>query len=264
MDHTQTRTATPTPMVVLSTAEGGRRIRVRDGDGGALWTTNATSAVFAPDDSALVLPASDGEAYAIGIIPGAPRSKVETEGGTIRVLNPDGQVVLEYDAHTSKVRLVGTGDLEVATPSGDLTLAAGERVHISAGAGIDLSSAGTVRSMTPGASTLLGNGEYRVAADRLDVASRATNASVGKLSVAGTRASLVFDSVRATVDRVESISDVVVCRTRDLFTDASRLAQATASRMRLVVRDGFSLRSGRTHMRSQQATRIDGDKIHLG
>lgn len=264
MNPTQTYPATPTPMAVLSTAENGRRIRVQDPDGKALWAVNAASTTCVRGDSALVVTASNGEGYVIGIIPGESRTRVEFDGSTIRVLDINGQAVLEYDEHSSKVRLVGIGDLEVATPAGDLTLASGKRVHISGGTGIDLVSAGMVRTMTPRASTILGSGEYRVGTERLDIAATTTNASVGQFSIAGTRASVVFGSVRASVDRLESISSTVICRTQDFFSDVSRLAQATASRMRLVVQEGFYLRSGRTHMRSQQTTRIDGAKIHLG
>ncbi len=264
MSASQAQNSVPTSMRVLSTAERGRRLRVQAHEGSAQWAINASSASVEDGDRALIVTGSDGTYYAIGIVPHRPRPTANFESGSLVVRNASGEVVLEMDESSSSVRLVSTHDLEVAAPAGDLALSAGGRVRVSGGTGVDIATTGAVRAITPGASWVVGSGELQGRSQRLDLASSSTRASLGDIAVSGKRASIVCECVHASVRRLESVSTEVICQTRDLFCDVARLAQTTTERMRIVVRAGLNIRTGRTHMRSQQATRIDGEKIHLG
>ena len=66
------------------------------------------------------------------------------------------------------------------------------------------------------------------------------------------------------VERFELTATRIVEKTRDVFRDASNLAQTRVGRARTIVKEAFSLYSRRTWMASTEDTSIDGSKILLG
>lgn len=78
------------------------------------------------------------------------------------------------------------------------------------------------------------------------------------------RASLVAQSARTEVVLHELVASRVVETARDVFREAVDLCHTRIGKARTIVSELWSLRAGRTTIRSAEETQIDGKKVLLG
>jgi len=78
------------------------------------------------------------------------------------------------------------------------------------------------------------------------------------------RASLVAEEARTEVERWELVASRVVENARDVFRDVADLYHQRIGKARTVVKELWSLRAGRTVIKSKEETQVDGKKVLLG
>jgi hypothetical protein len=82
-------------------------------------------------------------------------------------------------------------------------------------------------------------------------------------TVAG-RTSLVAEEAKTEVERWELVASRVVENARDVFRDVADLYHQRIGKARTVVKELWSLRAGRTVIKSKEETQVDGKKVLLG
>jgi len=217
----------------------------------------ATEAAPAPGDRGLVVTDARGHAYLIAVVRGGlsgARSK--------RTLRDErGRVLAEYDPGAGSLTVHARGDLTLCAPEGRITLASRD--------GVGLTTLGPVRIDTPVRIDARAGGKGRVASVALHPGAAELRAP--SLRAACDRADLKSGAIsvrasdgRADIGKLTLTLGAVRQRAREITTIVTGVLATHAGRIRQVAEGAFSLRSGRTTLRSRRDTKIDGEKIHLG
>jgi hypothetical protein len=96
------------------------------------------------------------------------------------------------------------------------------------------------------------------------VQAKAGRFAVGQAAVFARVIATTAERIATNADSYELRATRLVEKTRDAFRDVTELAESRIGRARTLVRDVYSLCSGRTVVTSKEETTIDGKKILLG
>jgi hypothetical protein len=246
--------------VVAALDEDPGRVRVRAGAGGARAARLALASPYQPAEGDRVLVAEgDGELYVIGVLHAANPPRLGIPGGGA-VSVRDGAVLVEDAEGRIVVRYAG-GSAEIAAPAGDLTLAApAGRVLVRAAKDVEIAAGPGDRAPQ----LRVGGVETRLETERLDVHAEQSRITTAEASVVARRIATTATTIVQSVERLEITATRIVEKTRDVFRDASDLAQTRVGRARTIVQDAYALYARRTAITSTEDTSIDGKKILLG
>lgn len=189
------------------------------------------------------------------------------EGDALILSDREGRLLVRYE----------NGSAEIAAPSGDLTLAAPRgRVVLRSGLDVEMEAARDVRSHA-GRKLVLDAGTQKGAprvelgpegatVKARDVGVEAQNSRLvtGRATVLAHQIGTTAHQVALHVERYELTATRIVEKTRDVFRDASDLAQTRVGRLRTLVSGMFSVSARRSSITSQDETKIDGKKVLLG
>jgi hypothetical protein len=167
------------------------------------------------------------------------------------------------------------GALSVCPPKGDLVLgSATGAVRIAAASDVVIESKRDVLLQAPRRVTLSAAGEGATMTldhKRVSMSSREVAVDADVTSIAGGDFEVTVDKVAMTAKSIlqraelwETAAAKTVVRTREMLQEVSGLFTERLGRFRGVVKEAYSLRTGRTELRSKEDTAIDGKRVLLG
>jgi hypothetical protein len=261
-------------------AEDPARVHVRTASAGergfGAAARIALAAPYRPSEGDRVLVAVDGDdLYVIGVLhakepaslplPGGGSVAVRGEGAEIR--DAEGRLLVRYENGAASIA-APDGDLSIEAPRGRVIVRAGQGIALQAEGDIEQVARGSVALRAggeEGASALeMGSAEARIETTRLSVKAEDTSVTTQQATVIARRIATTATALTQTVERYELNATRLIERARDTFREASELAQTSAGRVRMLVKDTYFMRSRRTSMTSAEDTSIDGSKILLG
>lgn len=183
-----------------------------------------------PDPDLAPPPASQRRPVEALVLGDGTRAVVEDDGIAIR--DAKGRLLVRYADGAATIE-AASGDLRLSAPSGRVTIDAAEDIVLEAG-----------RELRQRAQRAV------LAADDVEVVARAIVTSAERIS--------------ETASRVERTAHRLIERAHDAFRDVTELSQSRLGRVRTLVRETYSLHTGRTTLVSKDDTSIDGNRILLG
>lgn len=201
---------------------------------------------------------------------GASAEVEQVKGAEVlRVRDPEGAVLFEYDATTGTGTLRMPGNLRLESMAGSIDLVARDGVRCVAGGEVSLRGA-TAASLTVGGPAGETAG-LRVDARRTVLAGDTLMAAAREAEVHFQKARYLGKVLDATVERAETLfgelttrADTLVERASNVFRHVKELHQLHAGRLRTLVEGGVRLEGGHVVMRAKEEVHIDGEHINLG
>jgi hypothetical protein len=202
-------------------------------------------------------------------------SAAEVRGGAIELRDPAGRLLVRYSDGHAEIA-APAGDLTLAAPKGRVVLQSGTDIAVDAardvihraGRRIDLAAgrtpAETPSEADPAPELRVESGSASISVDRIALQAKAGRFAVGQVAVFARAIATTAERIATRAETHELTATCLVEKTRDALRDVSDLAETRIGRARTLVRDVYSLCSGRTVITSKEETTIDGDKILLG
>jgi hypothetical protein len=276
------------PATIVELEEGSDRARVRISAGrGATEPAPARIAQIPGYRASVgdrVLVAGSGTAlYVIAVLHAARApavtlpdgSAAEVRDGAIELRDAAGRLLVRYSEGHAEIA-APAGDLTLAAPKGRVVLQSGTDVAVEAardvvhraGRRIDLAAGRTdaenEADVERAPELRVEPGSASVSVDRIALQAKAGRFAVGQVAVFARAIATTAERIATRADSHELTATRLVEKTRDALRDVSDLAESKIGRARTLVRDVYSLYSGRTVITSKEETTIDGDKILLG
>lgn len=195
------------------------------------------------------------------------------EAELIRVRDPGGAILFEYDARAGKGTLrMPTGDLRLEALQGNIQLVAGKGVQCVAGGEVALRSASAASVTVGGAGGPPGEvAGLRVEPGRAALSAGELVARAKSAEIHFQRARYLGDLVEATVARAESAfgelttrADTLIEKANNVFCQVKELHQLNAGRLRTLIEGALRLEGGHVVMHAREDVHIDGEHINLG
>jgi hypothetical protein len=248
------------PARVVDIDADSHRVRVLLDTSVKMWVTPALPCphAFKWGDTVLVAGRPDDEGYIIGLLTpparrvppdralvlgdGVKAAVVNRSGAeALRVFSSNGDLMFEYDARTGKGRMhVPTGDLEIDTPDGNIDFHSQKHIRLHAQESIALDSR------------------------QISVAARRGDVHIADAEYSGRRIRGRIDQVKLMIERMESLADTVVSRSKNAYQTVEGLAQLITGRMRTLVDSTYQFKSRKAFLKADADFKIKGEKIHLG
>jgi hypothetical protein len=254
------------------------------------WARLAIPNAYTPRWGDTVLVAGDDRdhVYVLGLLntqapePASPEALVLKNGaravvdGTqekekLRVFTKEGGLIFEYDPRTGKSRVnVPTGDLEVVTRNGDIafTSARGIRFHskgpieMESPKGIGLTASSDFDENH--SSLKLGSRKASLTGPELDFKAQRGDIEIEEVKYLGKRFSGKISNVRVIMERLETFTNNVIDKARNVYKTVEGLTQLRTGRMRTLVDETYQLKSKKAFLKSEGDFKVRGDKIYLG
>jgi hypothetical protein len=197
-------------------------------------------------------------------------ARVDADGARVELRDAAGRLLVRYEDGHAEIA-APTGDLTLSAPAGrvvlhsalDVKLASGRDVMVEAARRFEVASA-PVSTGQSAASLVIDAQRASLRAPEVAVTSKRARFVAGRAEVLARSVAVTAEHVAEKVTKLEIDAERIVERTRDVFREASGLAQTCAGTMRSLVNDVFSLHARRTVMNSTDDTAIDGKKVLLG
>lgn len=174
-------------------------------------------------------------------------SAAEVVDDTIEIRAPDGALIFRYQ----------DGEAELVAPAGALRLSAPN-------GGIVMDAAGDIEVVAARDIVQRPGRRLEVEARELSVVTNRGRVTAECLEVASAQVRAVADRIVTRANHHELEAGRVVQRARSFVSEVTGLFQQRLGRARTLVEGLHLLRSGRTVMRSEADTSIDGRKVLLG
>ena len=180
------------------------------------------------------------------------------------------ELIFEYDPEKGQARIIqNSGDLKIDAPNGNLKLSAAKNVMIS-GHNIDFAGRSGVKLS-------VGN-IYEKIRSSLSLKPGTINISGRKIEVRAKQAVCFLEELRENIkknisnvkyariiaEKVETIADTVIEKTKNSYRSTENLTQHKAGRMRMLIDSTFHLKSRNSVLKAKKDIKIKSDKIHLG
>lgn len=191
------------------------------------------------------------------------------EAELLRVRDPNGAVLFEYDAQTGTGALRMPKNLRLCALEGSIELVAADAVRCVAAGEVALRSA-TSASVTVGGAGAEASG-LRVGRDRAALASEEVLIGAKRAELHVERARYVGKALHAAIERAEVVATELETRAETLIETAGNalrrvkeLHQLNAGRLRTLVEGALRMEGGHVVMRAKEEVHIDGEHINLG
>ncbi|HEX5421650.1 MAG TPA: DUF3540 domain-containing protein [Gammaproteobacteria bacterium] len=199
-------------------------------------------------------------------------ARLEGEGSAqrLRVYSQRDELLFEYDSTAGTGRLsMARGDLEIETREGDIHFKAARNVRFE-GQEIELAARGAIRlhvldALRQSTSSLsLGLHRLRAAAGQLTLDAGRAHMSVEDARYIGKRLVGKIVHLQLVADKCETVTRVLIEKTRNAYRTVEQLSQLKAGRMRALIEETYQMSSGRAFLKSRHDFKVKADKIHLG
>jgi hypothetical protein len=258
--------------VLVSVAPDALEARLVPPAAGRVPVRLAVASAYTPSVGDRVLVLSDGrDAYVVGVLHAGESRGLSAGGvharaadGALEVCDGGGRVIARFRDGAAEIS-APEGDLELTAPRGQVRLRSALDVTVEAGRAVAVKAAGRV------ALGVEGGPEVTLTAERATVASEHLSLQTRHAEVAAGRVDAVVGYLATTARRIaynterfELTAERVVERAHSALHEVNDLLEVHLGRARTIVARAWSLKSGRTVMRSERDTAIDGKKILLG
>lgn len=216
----------------------------------------------------------DGEAWALAVLHAAAPpalelddgARVELGDGEVSIRDGEGHLLVRYQSGGHAAIAAPDGDLELSAPAGKVVVDAATDIELRAHRDIAQAAQRRASLQAGGGAQRLDLSPQRAAlhATRLDVTAQRSRLSSSTVSVLARSIATTAEQVAAHVDDYELTADRVRQHARNLLVEVRELADSRLGRARSLVRGALDLHAGRTSVRSEHETVIDGERILLG
>jgi len=281
----------PAEILELDQSDGLVRIRLpgREDEDEA-WARLAVPYEHEPGrgQMALVAGPSNNHLYVIGLL-NAPRSTIREarqvvlrngasaavvgSPGTekLEVRSKAGDLVIEYDSETGKTLVNATaGDLEFVTRNGNIDFSSGQNIRFSSKQRIEMRSVFGIRLATTNAiGKLLSNltlhpGKLRMTSSEMVIEAQKSELRIVETKYVGTRFSSTIAHARLVTGKLETLTNDVVQKAKNIYTRVEELTQLTTKRMRTLVDSTYHLKSQKAFFKAEEDFKVNAERIHLG
>lgn len=258
---------------VVAVHDGRLEVRVQRADATERVVARlAHIAGYRPHEGDRVLISSDGERHFVTAVlhPSEPLGLALEDGtrallhdGGLELRDGDDRLLVRYADGTAQIS--APRDLELCAPNGQVRVAAGTDIDLSAARDI-VTSAGRKLSFDAADQQHLEMSPQRthLNASRLHVDSKETRLATSQATVLARSISTTAERIATQVQRYELTATKLVEKSRDVFRTALGLVQHRIGRQKTIVTDTLSMRARRTVIVSKQDTSIDGERVLLG
>jgi hypothetical protein len=221
-------------------------------EGNMAWAQVALagSHELAPGDTVLAVGNDLVDLYIIGLMNRKEKSagalkKIALSGGTyatttgpsqdqkLQIFSKRNELLFEYDEEKNKARVnLESGDLEFITQNGNI-------------------------SFTSGREILLQGQSVGVMAQRGDF-------RVEEMTCTGKRLQGEIGYVKLIAERMETISQSIIEKAKNVFRTVEQLSQLKTGRMRTLVDSTFHFKAKKAFLKAEEDYKIKAEKIHLG
>lgn len=192
----------------------------------------------------------------------------ETE--LLRVFSREGELIFEYDPQSKRTRLcVPRGDLEIAVPDGSVEFRSarqlrfhGESIEMTSRSGIRLAILDVV-SKAISAVNLQRRG-LKLSGQALEVAAARAAFHVQEAKCVGKRFLARFGFSQLIFGKLESLSDCIVEKAKNVYRTVEELSQLKTGRLRTIVESSSHFKANTAYFKTTEDFNVDGEKINLG
>lgn len=192
------------------------------------------------------------------------------EAELLRVFSREGELIFEYDPQTNRTRLcIPRGDLEFTVPQGSVKFCSAreirfrsESIEMTSRRGIRLAIVDVVGKALS-AVTLQPRG-LKLSGPALDVAAGRAEVHVQEAKCMGKRFLARFGFAQLVLGKLESLSDSIVEKAKNVYRTVEELTQLKTGRLRTVVESSSHFKANQAYFKTTEDFNVDGEKINLG
>lgn len=234
-------------------------------------------------DTVLAAGEQINEIYIIGIINSLSVQSIKARDGTfvtldktqnaekIQVFSKQNELIFEYDSCSGKSRLnIHSGDLEFVTGKGDISFISEGNIRFKGKQSIELESSNgikmTVRSFIDKMQSTISLDRIKIklGSSNLKIASKRADIYIKDSKYIGSNFSATLKQIRFIAGKIESITNDIICKTKNVYNTADELIQIKAGRIRTLVKSALHIKSKNAYLKSEEDFKINAEKIHLG
>ncbi|MGE5811869.1 MAG: DUF3540 domain-containing protein [Ignavibacteria bacterium] len=234
-------------------------------------------------DTVLAAGEQINEIYIIGIINSLSGQPIKARDGTfvtldktqnaekIQVFSKQNELIFEYDSCSGKSRInIHSGDLEFVTGKGDISFISEGNIRFKGKQSIELESSNgikmTVRSFIDKMQSTISLDRIKIklGSSNLKIASKRADIYIKDSKYIGSNFSATLKQIRFIAGKIESITNDIICKTKNVYNTADELIQIKAGRIRTLVKSALHIKSKNAYLKSEEDFKINAEKIHLG
>jgi hypothetical protein len=247
----------------------------------------AVPAKLRAGDSVLIAGADIDELYVIGWLtaadspPDPPRVELANgvqavvarngQGETLTVLSAEHKPLFEYESTAGKTRVhLPAGDVEFVAESGGMSFVSSGGIHFRSGQTVEMQSRLGIRLRIADALGQVGSlfalrpHDAQWAGSRLAIGAEHLDVHASEARCTGKNWQARFGTVKLVVQTLESLTETVVAKARNVYQTVADLWQLKSGRVRAVSDSSLHLKGEDVVMKSEQDFKIKAEQIHLG
>lgn len=192
----------------------------------------------------------------------------------LQVYSANNELVFEYDPNKGVTRVViPTGDLELVTEQGGITLdsaksvsISGEHVDLSAKAGLSLKVLNTAKDLLRpvGSSLRMLPEALTLGSQRVDVAAQQTRVDTQEMRYRGDRVDAVIEQGVVVAEKIETLAKTLIQKSENMYSTVKQLSQLRSGRVRQIVESHVYVKSQSALHKTDDDFKVRAEKIHLG
>ena len=188
----------------------------------------------------------------------------------LRVFSREGALNFEYDPQLNRTRVcVPCGDLEFIVPQGSVEFRTAreirfhsESIEMTGRRGIRLAVLDVIgRALS---AVDLQPGRLKLNGPALDVTAGRADVRVQEAKCTGRRFLARFGFVQLILGKLESVSDCIVEKAKNVYRTVEELTQLKSGRLRTLVESSAHFKANTAFFKTTEDFNVDGEKINLG
>jgi hypothetical protein len=189
----------------------------------------------------------------------------------IRVFSKQNELIFEYDSSSGKSRInIHSGDLEFVTGKGNISFISEGNIRFKGKQSIELESSNgikmTVRSFIDKMQSTISLDRIKIklGSSNLKIASKRADIYIKNSKYIGSNFSATLKQIKFIAGKMESITNDIISKTKNVYNTADELIQIKAGRIRTLVKSALHIKSKNAYLKSEEDFKINAEKIHLG
>jgi len=188
----------------------------------------------------------------------------------ILINSKNGETIFEYDPAAAKSRInLQPGDIEF-TANGNISFISEGNINFISKQFIEMESRHGIRIFLKDvigkilSSVSLNHRKIKMSSPDFDIISQKAMIHIEDIKYIGNNFSAVIKKVKLVAGKVESITNEIISRAKNVYNDVDELIQLKAGRVRTLVKSTLHIRSKNSYLRSEEDFKVNAEKIHLG
>lgn len=189
----------------------------------------------------------------------------------IEVVNEAGQLVCQYYPEIGKTVLSAPlGDVEVHSPSGNISFVAKKDIHLRSEGRILIEGDKAIHMKTGISSNELDTAveldyhNLRFKGNRIGMMAEEGNFVISKTKFIGNQFIGKIGITKLMLNKFERAANMIVEKAKNVYRQVEGLQQTSVGRMKTLVKGICHIKGERTYIKSEKDVKINGKKIHLG